>query len=345
MQHRSLIPLFSGLLTVAVAIFAISTAPPILSISITDDAPDQVSSIAQADPTPVAEKVDGPHPKIPVWAAMELASQGEASPGRFHARLHREGWSFVLNAFQPAYDAGCDVLFLHRVGGEVPHQGQVMNLDSRVELLADPDARKILDAVPQFLDDFHARYPDARIVAYFGSSLEPDLVARLDAQQFSAFIDRYSRSLQPWLNCPWVDIAFDHAGSFRDRDPHGAAILFIDALLHSAGRTVYVEPQPNESSMTASLPFVVQEYWWQRWANKANTNGVRWLEGNSVITHKHWVGDYQGFVDACVKDGMGIAIGPWHFEDLRLPIEPRKKGETDPTKLGPDEKGETKKAA
>jgi hypothetical protein len=260
---------------------------------------------------------------VPVWAAMELASQGKSSPGRFHTRLHREGWGYVLDAFQVAYDAGCDVLMLHRPNGEPLHDGQNMNLDARVELLADPESRIILNGIPQFLDDFHARFPEARIVAYFGSSLEPDLMARLDAQQFSAFMDRYTRSLIPWLNCPWVDIAFDHAGSFKSRDPHGAAILLIDAMLHSAGRTVYVEPQPRAWSVTADLPFIVQEYWWQRWADKSNTNGIRWLEGNSVITHGLFVDDYQAWVDACIKDGTGIAIGPWHFDELKLPLTPR----------------------
>lgn len=276
---------------------------------------------------------------VPVWAAIELASQGNDSPGRFDWRIHRHGLDWISDQFQSAYDLGCNTLYLHRPNGESadsdsrppnqqigpdpnPENGYYMSIDSRVDLMRDPDCRKVFDAQPRFLDDFHRRFPDARIVAYVGSSWEPDLAGHITDQKGSAFFDRYGRSLIPWINCPWVDLAFDFAGSLRPRNVHGAAIKLVDAFLHAGGRTAYVEPQPREWSMTADMPFLVLENWWQKHADKTRTNGVRWLEGGSVV-QGYWVNDYQGWVDDCVKSGTGIAIHPVHFKTLKLPLKSR----------------------
>lgn len=257
----------------------------------------------------------------PVWAGIALSSQGKGSPGRFRADLIREGWSYCLDAFQPAYDAGCWVLFLHRPTGESLDGGEVMNLDSRVDLMDDPEARKVLDGIPDFLEAFAKRFPNARIVAYFGSSREPDLTERLDAGNFSAYIDRYVRSLIPWINCDFVDLVFDYAGSFREGDPHGETVVFLAHLLATRGRKVYIEPQPKPWSVTAPLPWVCLERWWQKHADQGRTNGIRWWVGNADagLSENQWQGDKQDWVNDCVKTGCGMIVTPEDFANLKLP--------------------------
>lgn len=330
-------------LAVLTTLLTLLMAPAILTAM---DRPDKPPAAFEPIPITATQPEAATPTDLPVWAIIELASQGQTSPGRFDFRLHRDGWLYVLDAFEPAYKAGGRVLALHRPNGDTPNPGQPMNLDARVELLSNPEARKVLDGIPQFLEDFEKRYPGARIVAYFGTSQEPDLIKRLDTQQFAQYLDRYARSLIPWINSPIVDIAFDHAGSLPPRDPHGQSIMLIDAMLTQHGRTVYIEPQPRQWSVTADLPFLVQEYWWQRWADKDRRNGIRWLDGHSTATHGWWTNDYQGWVDACIRDGMGMAIHPSHFPTLKLPLNqptaPTPDAKPDPTKIDPDEK---KKAA
>lgn len=248
-------------------------------------------------------------------AAIECASAGPSSPGGFDVRLLRAGWKFVIEQFAPSYKAGVRTLLLHRPNGE-SLEGDIMNLDSRVDLMRDPQAKALIGQHDRFLEQFHRAFPDARIIAYLGSTQEPDWAERAKRQDFSALIDRLGRSLKPWIDCPFCDLCFDHAGSFDADDPHGGFVVFVHQLLAMAGRTVYVEPQPKPWSVTASMPSLMQESWWRQWADKSRP-AIRWLMGEERDhPESEWIHngqpDVHGFVRDCKATNCTPMINvPW----------------------------------
>lgn len=239
-------------------------------------------------------------------AAIECASAGPSEPGGFDLRLMRAGWKVVIEQFGPAYRAGVRTLMLHRPNGE-SGEGSIMNLDSRIDLMNDPDAKRLIAQQPRFLEQFHNAYPDARIIAYLGSSQEPDWAERAKRQDFSQLIDRLGRSLKPWIDCPFCDLCFDHAGSFDADDPHGGFVVFVHQLLAMAGRTVYVEPQPSAWTLTSAMPSIMLERWHRKYADKSR-QAARWLNGHeSDQPDSPWVSgqtvDVAGFVADCERRG------------------------------------------
>jgi len=247
-----------------------------------------------------------------IHAAIELASAGKSNPGGFRTEIVRGGYQWVIDRFRPAYEAGSRVLILHRPRGESYDGLTFMNLDSGKDLERSPDARRILDQEDWFLEQFAKEFPDAKVIAYFGSSKEPDLQGRIDRGDLRQFWDRYGASFGPWINSPIVDLCFDHAGSLRPGDPHGMAIMLVDALLSQHGRTVYVEPQTQPWSVTAPLPYICTELWMGRWGDPSRP-GTVWLEGNSVDEFPEWRDNYTEWARFRLSQGHQVAIGPEHI--------------------------------
>lgn len=267
-----------------------------------------------------------------VYAALELASQS-GNPGSFATLFLRHGYQWVIDQFRPAYEAGAVGMVGHRVRGESHEGGDYMNMDSGKDLERDPEARKILDQEEWFLETFAKEFPSARLIAYFGSSKEPDLQGRIDRGDLRQFWDRYGASFGPWFNSPIVDICFDHAGSFRQRDPHGAAVVAVDALLAQHGRTVYVEPQPQSWSVTGPMPYLCTEDWIGRWGDHTRT-GIIWLNGHGVRVFPQWAATiadphHTAWALHRARQGHDIAIGPEH-----VPAVMKALGLTDTAKGG-----------
>lgn len=243
-----------------------------------------------------------------IISAIECASAGRSAPGGFVHQLVRDGWGYVLGEIERARRLDIDCMLLHRPNGE-SFEGAIMNFDARVDLLEQghPVCVKIINGQEDFLREVRRAWPDFRLIVYLGSSQEPDWRALARKQNFRNLLHRYADAIGPWLDAPNCDLAFDHAGRLEPRNPHGNMIKAIDSLLYPAGRTVYVEPQPQPWSLTAAMPAIMHEHWWRNWADHSRP-AKRWLTGHEGLAAdspwaKEGVIDTESFVKDCLGRG------------------------------------------
>lgn len=249
-----------------------------------------------------------------IIAAIECASVPD-NPGGFVTPLLRNGWQYVIDEIEKAYKHGIRTVMLHRPNGE-SLEGEIMNLDSRVDLLNDPAASVIIKGQGSFLTVIERKFHDLRIIAYLGSSQDPDWAERAQRQDYSQLIDRLGRSLKPWIDCPFCDLAFDHAGRFDDDNPHGGFVVFVHQLLGLSNRTVYVEPQPSRWSMTAGMPSIVLERWWRRYADKSRPV-VRWWSGHEMTADDSTWRDINEWLADCEATRCVPCVNVQQLESIK----------------------------
>ncbi len=244
------------------------------------------------------------------WVSWELASNNSGNiQGHFPLWLAEGGWEALRRQIDEAYQLGFRVVLLHRPFGE-PDIGDVMDIDSRVELKQHP----LIKSYSEFQNELLKDYPDLQLVIYIGSSADRDLRQRLARHHNAAWLQRMQASIEPLLDADRVHIAFDYASTYGEDSPDWQWICLIKSLLASQNREVVLE------SIPPATHGYQQGYWSlcteSMWFNQVRGHEDHWLIGNTVrwLNRNAWYRDKlwrkSGGIDAWARDCKRLGIVP-----------------------------------